>query len=178
VKGVELMNSSYAVRLEDIKQLPPLTKHSRPDKSRDSYFQNLTNITNRIRAEVIPDWDELSEEEREALKSLAYALLCPSNNNRVKSNSLKHWLRRWLTHLRLIVAILTGQFDSVIEAHIAAFKLAHAIMEAVENEESESTALFLDLLTEDAKNNPSKLVPFTKEMDKKLEQLLDGVELD
>lgn len=47
-----------------------------------------------------------------------------------------------------------------------------------EMEEDEELARFLDMLLEDAQNNSSNLIPFTAEMSERLNQLLDGVQID
>jgi hypothetical protein len=51
-------------------------------------------------------------------------------------------------------------------------------MDVVDEEEADTIAKFLNLLMEDVKNSDVKLVPYTKEMDAKLENLLSGVEID
>lgn len=110
---------------------------------------------------------------------MADGIFNPANDdNSSQKNSWKYLLRKWKIHLHLIAAIITGQFEVVVEAYIGVLRLADAIMETVEREEASLTALFLDKIMEDAEKNPAKLVPFTKEMDEELEQLLDGVEVD
>jgi hypothetical protein len=65
-----------------------------------------------------------------------------------------------------------------LEIAIAINCLAHTIMDVVDEEEADTIAKFLNLLMEDVKNSDVKLVPYTKEMDAKLENLLSGVEID
>lgn len=171
--------TSYAIQIGVIRELSPFRRHSSSGKSKNSYFGKIVYLVEKINRDVDTRWDELSEEDREALKSLAYAVLNPANeDNSSQKNSWKYVFLKWLFHLRLIVAIVTGQAEVVLEAKFGLVNLAHAIMEAVEREEGSLTASFLDKIMEDVDNNPSKLVPFTKEMDEKLEQLLNGVELD
>lgn len=171
--------SSHAIELGVIQQLLPLEQYSNFGKSKNSYFGKIAHQLKKTQKDVDTRWDKLSDEERESLKSLAYAVLNPANDDSSsKKNSRKRLSRRWKIQFHLVLAIVTGQIEVVIEACFAGVKLAHAIMDAVEREEAGLTALFLDKIMEDAENDPSKLIPFTKEMDEKLEQLLNGVELD
>lgn len=171
--------NSHAIELGVIQQLLPLEQYSSFGKSKNSYFGKIAHQLKKTKKDVDTGWDKLSDEERESLKSLAYTLLNPVNSDSSsKKNSWKHLSRRWEIQFQIILAIVNGQIEVVLEACLAGMKLAHAIMDAVEREEAGLTALFLDKIMEDAENDPSKLIPFTKEMDEKLEQLLNGVELD
>ena len=170
--------NSHAIELGVIRQLLPLGQYS-SDKSKNSYFGKIAHQLKETQKDVDTRWDKLSDEERESLKSLAYTVFNPANDDSSsKKNSLERLARRWEIRFHLILAIVTWQIEVVFEAYFAVFKLAHAIMDAVEREEAGLTALFLDKIMEDAENDPSKLIPFTKEMDEKLDQLLNGVELD
>lgn len=171
--------NSHAIQLGIIQQLLPLGQYSSSGRSKNSHFGKIAHQLKETKKVVETRWDELSDEERESLKSLAYTVFNPPNDeNSDRLRSWKHLLVKWKNYLQLIVVIATGQIEAVVEAYFAVFRLAHAIIDAVETEEAGLTATFLDKIMEDAESNPSKLVPFTKEMDLKLEQLLNGVELD
>lgn len=173
------MNSHAIGGLGVIEQLLPLEQYSSSGKSKNSYFGKIAHQLKETQKDVDTHWDKLSDEERESLKSFAYVVFNPANDHSSsKKNSWKRLSCRWKTRFYLILAIVTGQIEVVIEACFAGIKLAHAIIDAVEREEAGLTALFLDKIMEDAENDPSKLIPFTKEVDEKLEQLLNGVELD
>ncbi len=169
--------TSYAI--EVIQQLPSFRRNSDSSKSNNSHFGRIAHLLKETTKDVENRWEELSEDEQEALKVLAYDILNPSNEgNMSQQNS---WKSLWLqlkTRFRLLVFIITGQEKVIVEAYVGVVKLAYTIVEAVEREEAYLTALFLDKIMEDIENNPYKLVPFTAEMNDKLEQLLDGVELD
>lgn len=169
--------TSYAI--EVIQQLPSFKQNSDFSESNNSYFGKIAYLLKETTKNVETRWKEISEEDREALKLLAYEVLTPSYEGKSRQkNSWKYLLLQLKTRFHLTVAIVSGQVEVVVAAHIGIVKLAHAIMEAVEREEAYLTALFLDKIMEDIENNPSKLVPFTAEMNEKLEQLLNGVELD
>lgn len=169
--------TSYAI--EVIQQLPSFRRNSDSSKSNNSHFGRIAHLLKETTKDVENRWEELSEDEREALKVLAYDILNPSNEGNISQQN--SWKSLWLqlkTRFRLLVVLITGQEKVIVEAYVGVVKLAYAIVEAVEREEAYLTALFLDKIMEDIENNPSKLVPFTAEMNDKLEQLLDGVELD
>ncbi len=169
--------TSYAI--EVIQQLPSLRQNSNSIKLNNSYFGRIAHQLKETTKEVENGWEEISEDDREALKLLAYEVLNPSKEGDIpQQNSLKCLLLQLKLRFHLTVAIVTGQVEVVVAAHIGINKLAYAIMEAVDREEAYITALFLDKIMEDIENNPSKLVPFTTEMNEKLERLLNGVKLD
>ncbi|WP_009633750.1 hypothetical protein [Synechocystis sp. PCC 7509] len=169
--------TSYAI--EVIQQLPSFRLNSDSSKSNNSHFGRIAHLLKETTKDVEDRWKEISQEDRQYLKLWAYRVLKLSNEENIsQKNSGKSILLQLEGRFRLFVAIITGQGEVMIEAYVSAVKLAYAIVEAVEREEAYLTALFLDKIMEDIENNPSKLVPFTAEMNDKLEQLLDGVELD
>jgi hypothetical protein len=52
------------------------------------------------------------------------------------------------------------------------------LYEQTNEEDARTLAMFLDLLIKDAQANPSKLVPYTRQLDEELDDLLEGVVLD
>lgn len=170
--------TSYAI--EVIQQLPSFRRNSNSSKSNNSHFGRIAYQLKETIKDVENRWEELSEDDREILKRLAFNILFSSSDegNTSQQNS---WKSLWLqlkTRFHFLVVVITGQEKVMVEAYVGAVRLAYAIVEAVEREEAYLTALFLDKIVEDIENNPSKLVPFTAEMNDKLEQLLNGVELD
>lgn len=155
-----------------------LLNHSKSSKNKKfkQLVRELDSLTNRVKN----DWHELAYEEKQLLKDLAYRLLNPPTGMGDETDLARKnlYLRRLQAWWKVFIAALTGQLGEMVEVVIASDRLAHAIVDAVDEEESDTTAKFLDFLMKDIKDNPSKLVPYTQEMDAKLEDLLSGIEID
>ncbi|MGG6270107.1 hypothetical protein ACQ4M3_33800 [Leptolyngbya sp. AN03gr2] len=98
----------------------------------NSYFHQITYQADELTKEVKLNWKELSEEKRQILRDLAndaYELKSPKEKQ--PFNFQRQFLR-----IRMAIAILRGQQDTIFSAAHATYKLLSAVMDAVEQEES------------------------------------------
>ena len=126
-------------------------------------------------------WDDISLKDRDELapilENLAHSLLLAVD----KPKNLKSLYNHLIGNLSLQWASFKLNQDFSTRSRDLLPRVPELILEKVEEHKFGDTSVmnqFLELIVKDAELNPSKLIPYTKELDAELEDLLAGVEID
>jgi len=93
----------------------------------------------RLAVEVEANWEALPEHRREALKAFAYLALDPPRD-------LKTRLTLGLGRLTMAFRMLRGDEEEIAQLVLAAHRLIHAVLDAVERENPDYAAELADRL--------------------------------
>lgn len=148
-------------------------------------FTSCNRKFHKTAADIVEDfWDYLLPDAKKALQAIAYSML------RYRSKNIQGWgvwtFNKYLRSIKPIcgeplykVGLLAGKSNN------EALRFISAVLNAVGQGDpdeglynAEVMKQFLDLLVEDFQSNPSKLVPYTKEMSERARSLISGVEIE
>jgi hypothetical protein len=175
--SVAVLNSNKGVRCLQFSSFLLDAKSKDIKDAKGIKGANLKELRRKIedlRDLVEERWHNLEEEERNSLLKFSRLVFSPEDVN--SQNRVKRW-SRLKVNLYLSWASFCGQRKDLIEMAYSCSALADAIAEAHEKDEESLTLQYLDFLMKDIEN-PTKLNPYTIELDAELNELLSGVEID